>query len=195
MPRKDLTAERTAQILDALEACVVRHGLGATSLEQVAEEAGVKRSIIRHYVGNRDDLVLAMARRLVDRYREQLREMDDAIRDAHRIDDLLDCLFAPPTSSTTHDVLLVEALIKISEEHSEIRDLMVVIVEDTISATRDQLRREFPHATASVAWTVAYGVVGICFNYESLVPLALSRRHHTAARASALALIETLRGR
>ncbi|MEM7233345.1 MAG: helix-turn-helix domain-containing protein, partial [Planctomycetota bacterium] len=72
MPRRDLTKERTEQILDALERCVVHFGLGGTSLERIAEEAEMKRSILRHYVGNRDDLIVAMAERLAARYRRQL---------------------------------------------------------------------------------------------------------------------------
>ena len=54
MGRPDLTEVRTAEILDAFERCVARFGLEGSSLERDAEEAGMKRSILRHYIGNRN---------------------------------------------------------------------------------------------------------------------------------------------
>ena len=36
----------------------------SSSLEKVADQAGMKRPIIRHYVGNRDDLILALTERV-----------------------------------------------------------------------------------------------------------------------------------
>ena len=66
MPRPDLTEQRTAEILDAFERCIVRHGLDGSSLEKIGEEAGMKRPILRHYVGNREALVMALAERVID---------------------------------------------------------------------------------------------------------------------------------
>ena len=193
MPRPDLTTERTAQILDAFERCVARHGLEGTSLEQVADEAGVKRSIIRHYVGNREDLVLAMARRFADRYQDQLNEMRSYAQSSPRVERLLECLF--PSTSTDHfsDVVLAEALIAASERDDEIRTIMAKTITDTVNAVRDILTLECPDSPAKAAWTVASGVVGISFNHQSLATLALPPRHRSAALTSARRLIETLR--
>ena len=60
MGRPNLTEVRTAEILDAFERCVARYGLEGSSLERVAEEAGVKRSILRHYIGNRDEMITGL---------------------------------------------------------------------------------------------------------------------------------------
>ncbi|MEM7164564.1 MAG: helix-turn-helix domain-containing protein [Planctomycetota bacterium] len=191
MPRRDLTEERTEQILAAYERCVARFGLEGTSLERVAEEAEVKRSLLRHYVGNRDDLVLAMAERFGQRYRDQLQAMTQHIREG-QTRDLLDILFAKTSSGDVHDVLIMEALIVASGQFDEIRALVSLLVEETINAVRDQLRLTFPRADAKNVWTIAYGVVAIYFNLESLAPLRLPRRHRSSARSAAGALIETL---
>ena len=74
MGRPNLTEIRSAEILDAFERCVARYGLEESSLERVADEAGMKRSILRHYVGNREDLVQGLAERVVTKYRQNLRE-------------------------------------------------------------------------------------------------------------------------
>jgi len=194
MPRKDLTEERTAQILDAFERCIARHGLDGTSLEQVAEEAEVKRSLIRHYIGNRDDLVRAAADRFGTRYRAQLQEMRDYASGAGRIDRLLECLFPPASPERFSEVLVAEAMIAAGEHDEPIREMMADVVVRTIETVRDVLLDEHPAADRRAAWNVAYGVVGVSFNYESLGSLALPARHRSAGIDAARRLIGTLDG-
>ena len=93
MPRRDLSGERTEQILDAFERCIVRHGLDGSSLELVATEAGVKRSILRHYIGNRNEIVMAMANRAIERNLRSFKARVDGIAEMKRIDGLLKLLF------------------------------------------------------------------------------------------------------
>jgi TetR/AcrR family transcriptional repressor of bet genes len=80
MGRPSLGAERREQILEAFERCVATHGLEATTLEAVAAEAGVQRAAIRHFVGNRDELIAASVDDLTQKYRasyaEELRSLD-----------------------------------------------------------------------------------------------------------------------
>ena len=69
MGRKSLASERTSQILDAFERCIVQYGLEGATLKRIAKEAGVKLSMIHHYIGNRDMLVKSMVKRFIDTYR------------------------------------------------------------------------------------------------------------------------------
>ena len=75
MPRPDLRAERSGQILDAFARCVARKGLDATSLADVAREAGLRRPLVRHHIGNRDDLIRAFVDRLDALWRRQTDDM------------------------------------------------------------------------------------------------------------------------
>ncbi len=67
MPRPSKVEERREQILDAFERCVVRSGIQGTTLEQVAQEAELPRSLVRHFIGNRDDMVAAVFERFMRR--------------------------------------------------------------------------------------------------------------------------------
>ena len=194
MPRPDLTEERTEQILDAFEVCIVRSGLNGTSLEQVAVEAGVKQSIIRHYIGNRGDLIVALARRLVDRYRGELRDLPSYLGEESRIDDLIEWLFPPPSRDSFTDVLLVEALIAVAETDSQIRQLMTALVSETVDAVAAQIALEFPAPEKRRVWTVAYGVVGLSFNDQSLARLSPPRDYQESAREASRALLDSLAG-
>ena len=80
MPRPSLKEQRTEEILDAFERCIHRVGLSGSSLEVIAEEAGMKRSILRHYIGNRDDILEALAARTISRYQSETDELMDYLR-------------------------------------------------------------------------------------------------------------------
>ena len=67
MARPSIAAERREEILTAFENCALRKGLAATTLNDVAEESGLQRSLIRHFVGNREEMVKGLIDRMVDR--------------------------------------------------------------------------------------------------------------------------------
>nr|MBC8289580.1 TetR/AcrR family transcriptional regulator [Planctomycetota bacterium] len=135
MGRPDLTAVRTAEILDAFEQCVARFGLEGSSLERVAEEAGMKRSILRHYVGNREDLVQALAERVASRYRARFEEFREGISDRNRPAQLLDFFFPHESAETTESILVVEALIGAGSEYPTVQTLMLEYVDDLVAGT------------------------------------------------------------
>ncbi|MEM6671965.1 MAG: TetR/AcrR family transcriptional regulator [Planctomycetota bacterium] len=192
MPRPDLTTERTEQILDAFERCIARDGLAGTSLADIAEEAGVKRSLLRHYVGNRDDLVHALGDRLVEEYRAELQEMAEYVAGGERVERLLHSLFPPPSDEAFRRVLVIEALIAASREDETLRAQMVATVEDLVAAVVDALRAEFPDAAKKDVFSVSWGIVGLSFNEESVTPLELAKRYRRGSMEAARRLIGSL---
>ena len=192
MGRPNLTEVRTAEILDAMQACVAKHGLAGTSLEMVAETAGMKRSILRHYIGNRDDLILALANRVADSYHDDLDAMVESLADGRRIDGILEYLFPTTQRQTTESLLLLDSLIAASDEYPRIRELMFGYVERLISCVSEQLKITYPDASANDCWNVAFGVVSMCFNYESLLPLKLPPKYNRAAKDCCERLMGTL---
>lgn len=63
---EDSTAARE-RLIDAAERCIDRYGLSKTTLEDVATEAHVSRATIYRYFHNRDELVLEVLLRELDR--------------------------------------------------------------------------------------------------------------------------------
>ncbi|MEO1142890.1 MAG: TetR/AcrR family transcriptional regulator, partial [Pseudomonadota bacterium] len=63
MARPDIKESRREQIIDAFEFCVARYGVEGATLAKTAEQAGLARPLVRHNVGNRDDLVDALTKR------------------------------------------------------------------------------------------------------------------------------------
>ena len=190
MPRRDLTNERTDQILDAFERCILRYGLESSSLEKVADEAGMKRPIIRHYVGNRKDLIVALTERFIENYRVQTNRLLTALGDTNRVGKLLKLLFSSSDQSTAETVLLYENLILLASREEAIRERLSEWTTEFVSLIRRELVEEYPDSKGHR--DVAWGVVSIYYNHVSLMPLNLSDRSTGNSLSTAKRLVATL---
>jgi AcrR family transcriptional regulator len=65
------TAAARERLVDAAEACVDRFGLAKTTLEDIAREAAVSRATVYRYFANRDELMLAVLLRDLERSQER----------------------------------------------------------------------------------------------------------------------------
>ena len=80
MPRARMDEARQEEILSALAACILERGLLQTSLNDVAEKAGLARPLVRHFVGNRDEMIERLFEQLIDRGEKQLEALNSAER-------------------------------------------------------------------------------------------------------------------
>ena len=60
MGRKDLSAKRKEQIVEAFIICATREGLKNATNRKIAEEAGIQHSIIHHYFKDRTEMLEAL---------------------------------------------------------------------------------------------------------------------------------------
>jgi AcrR family transcriptional regulator len=74
------TAAARQRLVDAAEACIDQFGLAKTTLEDVARRAEVSRATVYRYFANRDELMLAVLIRDLDRSREH--ELDEFLEGA-----------------------------------------------------------------------------------------------------------------
>lgn len=192
MPRPDLTEQRTAEILDAFERCIVRHGLDGSSLEKIGEEAGMKRPILRHYVGNREALVMALAERVIERWNEQLVSLREAPAGEDPAATLIGYLFDDLSGQSADAILVAENLIAAADRHPEVGELMRQYVADLTKVICGRLKMVHAGAPQAQRWRVAYGLVAILFNDASLAPLGLAPRFTRASRDCATLLVDSL---
>lgn len=75
------TAAARERLVDAAEVCVDRFGLVKTTLEDVARQAEVSRATVYRYFADRDELMLAVLLRDLERTQE--RELQEFFDDAH----------------------------------------------------------------------------------------------------------------
>ena len=162
--------ERRLQILEAFERCLARRGLEATTLDDVAREAGVKRAMIRHYVGNRNTLVREATEHLAAQYRARAARALEG--EALDVDALLDFFFLGDfASGMPEQDRVVDSLLAAAASDTEARAPLRAMYESFDALLRDRLSRCLPGADparlASVSWAI------VCLAEQNTVMLSL----------------------
>jgi len=172
--------------VDAFIDLVAANGLGGVSLDEVAARAGVKRTAIRHFVGNRDELIAAAVEEITHRAIEDLGESTSFAKLAAR-------LFSPEriekltTAADAWTVLLPEAL-----RSPAGRDLVKKSWDRLMEVIADALRLEHPAATEVRIRDTAYSVACIAEKDFDFQLVGFPRARSKAAMSAALALASRL---
>ena len=104
MPRPCLGEERRSEILAAFEACIIRKGFDRTSLADVAEASGQPRSLVRHHIGNRQEMVAALIDRLLLRSQKRI----DRLQPTGGVDQMTALLMETVFDDPTTNVVIME---------------------------------------------------------------------------------------
>ncbi len=192
MARPSLKEQRSKEILDAFARCVARYGVEGSTLDRIAEEAGVKRTILRHYIGNRDELIAALGARVEADFMARTEELFDALPRTGRVEWLIEALFQPDSHSNAEDVAIAQALISAGDLYPDIAEGLRAWVLRFDALIAEELAAAFPDAHKPDIEAAAFGILGIYLNADALAPLGLPRRFGVASKRAAQKLIETL---
>ena len=168
MARPDVSEQRTEQILDAYGRCVARWGIEGTSLQQVADEAGVHKSILRHYVGSKQDLVDALTARSLDRYRDQFRSIGDEPGSDLRLNRLVDLFF--PETVDAHESALIDSVTRYADEYPNAFTAVYRFLEEVLAVLTEELKAVYPHSAPEQREVVAEGIWGLSVGADVLRP-------------------------
>lgn len=203
MGRPSKKAERAELILDAFERCVARYGVDGATLEKIAEESGLARPLIRHNVGNKDELLNSLVTRYLTQSDELTQQLIDAV--PHELEgtakakQLIEILFDPQYSDG-HVVRVASALIMAGSTRPELAAQMQRWTHDFIAKIAVELAAAYPTAKLEAVQATAAGVSGIYFNVEALTPLisdetdASRLAEFAALRQASLSAANTLLG-
>jgi AcrR family transcriptional regulator len=191
MGRKNLAEARTNEILEAFARAMVKYGLD-TTLEQVADEAQMTRSIIRHYIGNREDVVNALITRITQDYLVELQTVAQTIPPADMLEATLDYLFGEQTLASEYDKLIIDVLMTAQERYPHAKRQVIQLLEALINLFVDDLVLAYPKATREQCHDVAYSIVVLAISHDSFMWIGMNPSYRRAARASAEVLLKTL---
>ena len=191
MARPDLSHERREQILDAFARCVARRGLAATTLEEVAQEAGMKRSILRHYIGNRAALVSALLDRLLGRWRQEMEEVAAYVAAAPTVERLVDGLY---WREERDDLPLSEALVEAAKHDVALAAWLADWLREEERALAAMLLKIAPKAGAERLAIAAHGIVAIHNDYLNGLALGFANWRREPAMAATASLAAGLAG-
>jgi AcrR family transcriptional regulator len=190
MGRKSRGEERRETILAAFERCIARYGIDVP-LEQIADEARIKRSMIRHYLGNRDELVDQVIARIAVGYPTLVAELLAAAV-AGGVAGVLDALFPTNPSATDWDNVIMAVVNTAQGRYPQAKQRLAAMMEQLVATVADTLAQLFPQAEAGRRSQIAYALLCLVQTHESLLWLGLDPHYSAAARASALLLLDSL---
>lgn len=190
MPRPSLKEERRAAILDAYGRCIAQHGVDGTTLEMTADEAGLARALIRHNVGNKDDLLDAFVDRFLAESLSEENELFDSLPPQRRLETMIDWMFDPQFADP-QNVSVSNALFTAATNDPKLAKRLRTSTAQFSGRIRKELLSRYPNA-GDGADAVAAGIVAIYFNYETIAPLGdsddLRQKSVAAARLLTSAL-------
>jgi AcrR family transcriptional regulator len=85
---RSLTAKGSRQaeaIVDAAIRCLGRDGYSGTSLQRVADEAGVQKRMVVYYFGSRHGLIARVVERIADRFLTEVEETFQGLHDPGQV--------------------------------------------------------------------------------------------------------------
>ncbi len=192
--RPSLARTRRQEAISAFLGLIAERGLDAVTLDDVAQRAGMQRSVIRHYVGNRGDLVDAAIDALVDDYRQTV---VTAVGEHPTLDALIDYLFSEAwidgqsVADRALTVMFHEAT-RSDSTRSRLRrayESLIGVVTDAILREADDRRTPVP---ADRAAATAYALVCLAEQNVDLQAVGFDRSHSRAAHAAARTVVHTL---
>lgn len=108
-------ARQAQRILDAAYRCVVRDGYAASSMQRIADEAGVQKRMLHYYFASRERLFEALVEQVGERLLEPLEERISDLSDPAEIVSsglgiVWEELLADPEPQAVYLALVVEAV-------------------------------------------------------------------------------------
>ena len=193
MPRPSMAAQRIEEILDALESCILTYGIQATSLENIAETAGVKRTILRHYIGNRDEIICALSRRWREKYSQQWLQIIEWLPAKNRTDAMVEALFTIGSEERVNNTIIGEAIFSEAKRLDEIKQDQEAIMLEFHQHLNESLKLDYPDAAEDRINLVSVGVYANYLMAESLLPLKFIEQVHQLKNSSKLLCSTLLR--
>ena len=192
MARPSMKAQRREEIFDAFERCVARYGVKGATLEKVGEEAGLARALIRHNVGNREELFDAAVDRFLENSNAGFEKLLNILPDNDRIGTLIDWLF----DHEDIDTLFIQVSNGLLTEASEDKQLAKKLrrwTRDYVSMITGELAKNFPDAGLEDIEIVAVGLSSIYNSAETVGTAGPIDNMRAQSKEAVKRLVSTLR--
>lgn len=178
--------ERYEQVMRALVQCVARFGLEGTTLSKVAEVSGLTRPLIRHHLGNRDQMMRQLQDYVLARFDEDVDVLVDALPQRNTAAFLVELLFSAHAVSDPSMTLAFAALTAQARSEPELQRRCR---EQILRMERAVARALEAEAEANAARSAAHGIIALYFNMTAFEALDMPQDWQARAKDVARSLI------
>jgi len=189
MPRPSLADIRRPQLLDAYARCLVKFGAEGSTLDRIAEEAGVTRALVRHYLGNRSDVDRALVTYVRERGVRWFIGIGEGLPPGDRLDRIVDALFERGSDQPGQ---VVDTLLGAAAQDPALRTLLREMYLEWEHLLDADLAAAYPRADPTRRRRVAYAILCLAGMHSSLAELGFPDDRRIAASASAGLLARSL---
>lgn len=188
MARPSVAAERRKQIIEATLQTIMERGIGGATLDRIAETAGMSRGHVRHFVGNRDRL-------LVDAAAAFYADGDGATAilpaSVATLEEAVDHLFDEEFAASDSENAIVLGFVEAARTNSEI----ALILARAYSSTRARLQvfigSAKPHVDPAACDVIAQGMLSIALGNVFIGDFDSEPGRTCRARSAAERLLES----
>ena len=121
MARPSVADARREQIIEATLRTIAEHGISSTTLDRIADTAGMSRGHVRHFVGNRDRLLLDTARAFYSADGDSPAIIPSSVE---TLEEALDYLFGDEFAASSEENAVVLGLVELSRSSPEIAEVL-----------------------------------------------------------------------
>lgn len=187
MARAQIGDNRRKQILAACETCVVREGLAKTTLQKIADEADLPRSLVRYFIGNKGDIIPLLIDRMMaraDHDYAQVRAKTGSLTTQDAIDFLFDTAFSNEVTNT-----IVAELWKLGECDESVRLRLAEMYRKMQQALADQMAADGMGGDGSERMSAAHALICLAYGSASFASLYKCRDEMKSSKQAAQALV------
>lgn len=192
MGRPSVQKQRKAEVLDAFLTCAAKYGIEGATLERIATEAGLKRPLIRHHLGNRDDMVKALSEYVLAQISQLVDEMREALEGYPTAKNFIDALYTPESETDPRLNIVFQSLMQTSEGYPGLREELISVMQSFFDLASGVMSRNYPHAPKAECDIVGQGIVGLYLTTDSFSPLNPPAEWSNSSYFSALRLANSL---
>jgi AcrR family transcriptional regulator len=195
MPRLSIKEQRAKEIVSAFERCIVRNGINGAQLEKIAAESGIQRPALRHFIGNREELIYELTKSIAQEYTQMLNTAGKLLDQVGSSpDDLLLLMFMQSRLTTPERIIVFVNLYSISHRYPYVKKLLTKWYLDYVDWVALQLGKFKPKASKRDLEKTAIALVSMSFNFASLAPLEIEDADVNHILAAGSKLIKALKG-
>ena len=174
MARPSLKQDRQKIILQAFTECIAAKGLNATTLDDIALKSQMRRSLLRHNVGNRTELINQVAEYVSTEFETIWREQRTQYANDNKNEWLLKILFnSNPDEKYQALIPAFFSLLASAHRYPEVTQRLKKCFNVYLDDITQELVRRHPKASENDCRQVSLGIVGIFFNWDSFLSLDL----------------------
>ena len=191
MARPSKKAERVEEILEGVETCVTQYGIDGTTLDLIASATGLARPLIRHNLGNRDQIMEAFMKRYFERSDAETRLLELALDEVESFEGLVKLVFVLEQEEK-NSILVAQALNIAAANNEQLAEQLRQWTDNFTRILGNVLARLAPKASAESRNDVAVGLVNLYLSAASYAPLNPENDFAGSIERVALILLRSL---